>query len=277
MEYSVLMTVYKNDNPNYFEKALLSMLTQTKMPDEVVLVKDGPVSYEIQDVINMLNKKYPDIINQIQLPKNIGLGLALNEGIKVCRNELIARMDSDDISMPTRCEKQVAAFEENTLLDIVGCQVIEFVDEPNNIVGKRRVPLNNEDICKYSRKRDPFNHPAVMYRKSKVEKVGCYSDLRKNQDTDLWIKMLSDGSIGMNIDECLLNFRFDKNTYKKRKNWLNTKLLIGIRWRALKVGFCTMTDFLEVAIMQIAIYIMPVRFQEFIYKNFLRDRIDKTI
>lgn len=270
MEYSVLMTVYKKDNPEYFRMALLSMLKQTKRPDEIVLVKDGPVPDEIQNVIDVLDKKYPDIIKQVQLPNNLGLGLALNEGIKICRNELIARMDSDDISMPSRCEKQVAAFEANTSLDIVGCPVIEFFGEPNNEVGKRIVPLNNKEIHEYARKRDPFNHPTVMYRKSKVETVGCYSDLRKNQDTDLWIKMLSSGAVGMNIDEYLLRFRFDDNTYKKRKNWLNTKLLIGIRWRAFRLGFCSIIDFLEVAIMQMAIYVMPVGFQKFVYKKLLR-------
>lgn len=270
MEYSVLMTVYGKDNPEYFKKALLSMVKQTKKPDEIVLVKDGPVPDEIQNVIDQIGIKYPSLINEVSLPVNKGLGLALNEGIKVCHNELIARMDSDDISLPTRCEKQVVEFEKNSNLDIIGCPVIEFVGEPNNKVGKRDVPLTNEAIHKYARKRDPFNHPTVMYRKSKVESVGCYGDLRKNQDTDLWIKMLSAGDVGMNLSEYLLIFRFDQGTYQKRKNWLNTKLLIQIRWKAFKSGFCSFFDFAEVAIMQMGIYLMPVKFQEFIYQKFLR-------
>lgn len=270
MEYSVLMTVYGKDNPEYFRRALLSMVKQTKKPDEIILVKDGPVTQEIQEVIDSINKKYPDMIVALQLEKNMGLGLALNEGIKICKNELIARMDADDISLPTRCEKQVLAFERNPKLDIVGCPVIEFIDEPNNKVGKRNVPLDNEAIHKYARKRDPFNHPTVMYRKSKVEAVGCYGDLRKNQDTDLWIKMLAKGAVCANLPEYLLRFRFDEGTYKKRKNWLNTKLLIEIRWKAYKSHFCSFIDFIEVAGMQIAIYIMPVCFQEFVYKNVLR-------
>lgn len=270
MKYSVLITVYRNDNPEYFRKALLSMIKQTKQPDEIVLVKDGAVPSEIQDVIDELDAKYPHMIVQVQLEKNVGLGLALNEGIKICRNELIARMDSDDISSPTRCEKQVAEFKKNLALDIIGCQVIEFVDEPNNKVGKREVPLDNNSIHEYCKKRDPFNHPTVMYRKSKVEAVGCYGDLRKNQDTDLWIKLLSNGAVCANLPEYLLKFRFDEGTYKKRKNWLNTHLLIGIRWRAFRSGFCSIIDFFEVAIMQMAIYIMPVKFQEFIYKKLLR-------
>lgn len=270
MKYSVLMTVYKKDNPEYFLQALLSMVKQTKIPDEIVLVKDGPVTSAIQSVICKIDKEYPSIIKQVQLAENLGLGLALNEGIKNCRNELIARMDADDISLLDRCEKQVYAFEQNPQLDIVGCAVVEFESEPDHIVGKRNVPLDNASIHRYCRKRDPFNHPTVMYRKSKVEAVGCYSDLRKNQDTDLWIKMLSNGAVCKNLSECLLKFRFDDNTYKKRKNWTNTKLLILIRWKAFCGGFCSFIDFLEVAITQMLIYIFPIKFQSFIYRKLLR-------
>lgn len=269
-KYSVLMTVYKNDNPEYFELALKSMLHQTLKPDEIVLVKDGPVPDTIQAVIDKLDKENSDIIHQVQLPQNKGLGLALNEGIKVCRNELIARMDADDVSAKTRCEREVAEFEKNPDLDIIGCPVVEFVGTIDNKVGRRDVPLDNESIHKYARKRDPFNHPTVMYKKSSVEAVGCYGDLRKNQDTDLWIKMLSNGAVGMNLKEPLFRFRFDENTYKKRKNWVNTKLLIGIRWKAFRSGFCSFWDFLEVAGAQTAIYIMPTGFQEFVYKKVLR-------
>ena len=270
MEYSVLMTVYEKDNPEYFKKALMSMVKQTKRPDEIVLVKDGPITDGLQSVINKIDEKYPNLIVQVSLPHNKGLGLALNEGIKVCKNELLARMDSDDISLPTRCERQVAEFEKNPKLDIIGCPVIEFVGDPNNKVGKRDVPLDNDSIYKYCKKRDPFNHPTVMYRKSKVEAVGCYGDLRKNQDTDLWIKMLANGAVCKNLSEYLLRFRFDKGTYKKRKNWLNTKLLIEIRWKAFRTGFCSFIDFVEVAGAQMAIYLLPTGFQEFVYKKVLR-------
>ena len=270
MDYSVLMTVYKKDNSEYFSKSIMSMVEQTKIPDEIVIVKDGPITEELQTVIDKIDGKYPNLIRQVSLPKNVGLGLALNEGIKHCKNELLARMDSDDISLPIRCEKQVAEFEKNPKLDIVGCPVIEFVGKPDNKVGRRCVPLDNSSIYKYAKKRDPFNHPTVMFRKSAVERVGGYGDLRKNQDTDLWIKMLSNGAVCKNLREPLLKFRFDESTYKKRKNWLNTKLLIEIRWKAFRTGFCSIFDFLEVSIMQIAIFLLPIGFQKIIYKRFLR-------
>lgn len=270
VEYSVLMTVYVKDNPEYFNLALMSMVNQTKMPDEIVLVKDGPITNELQGVINNIDKNYPNLIVQVQLAKNMGLGLALNEGIKVCKNELLARMDSDDISLPTRCEKQVAEFEKDPSLDIIGCPVIEFVDNPDNKVGKRDVPIDNKSIYKYCRRRDPFNHPTVMYRKSKLNEVGCYGNLRKNQDTDLWIKMLSNGSVCKNLPEYLLLFRFDEGTYKKRKSWTNTKLLIEIRREAWKAGFCSFGDYVVVACAQLGIYIFPECFQKFVYTRILR-------
>ena len=272
MEYSVLMTVYTKDNPRYFKKALLSMVKQTQKPDEIVLVQDGPIKEELQEILDEIDEIYPNLIVQVKLKKNVGLGLALNEGLKVCKNELVARMDADDISVLTRCEKQVNEFEKNPNLDVLGCWVIEFVDKPSNILGKRRVPLDNESIYKYCRKRDPFNHPTVMYKKSKVEGVGGYSDLRKNQDTDLWIKLLLDNAVCANLPEYLLWFRFNENTFQKRKSWLNTRLLIKIRWKAFCSGFCTIVDFGEVLIMQLAIYILPIKFQKYVYKKFLRGK-----
>lgn len=269
-KYSVLQTVYKSDNPEYLRLSLESMMNQSEMPDELVLVKDGPITEELQKVIDETDKKYPDIIVQHQLDKNVGLGKALNEGLKICKNELIARMDSDDISLPNRCSKQLELFSAEPELDIVGCQAEEFSGSADNIVGKRTVPLKNSEIHRFARRRDPFNHPTVMYRKSKVLKYGPYGDYRKNQDTDLWVKLLSSGCKGANLPGKLFLFRFDEGTYKKRKSWINTKTLIKIRWNAYKIHFCSLTDFIIVMISQLFIYIMPSSFQRILYTKVLR-------
>lgn len=268
-KYSVLMTVYKNDNPEYFQLALDSMINQIYQPDEIVIVKDGQITEDLQRVIDKKNQS-GILINQIQLEKNMGLGLALNEGIKKCRNELIARMDADDYSMPDRCKLQIKEFEKNPQLDIIGCPVDEFIDDINNIVGCRDVPKTNEEIYKFAKRRDPFNHPTVMYRKSKVEEAGNYSDYRKNQDTDLWIKMLMNNAICQNLKEHVFRFRFDENTYKKRKNWTNTKILIKIRYLAWKNKFNSFWDFIVVSGTQVAMFILPIKFQKFLYQKILR-------
>lgn len=267
-KFSVLLTVYKNDNPKYLDIALGSLYNQTVFPDEVVLVKDGIIGDDLQDVI----RKYSSLLNikELQLEKNIGLGLALNEGINICKNELIARMDSDDYSMPLRFEKQLLEFVRHPKLDIVGLCVKEFSGDINNIVGCRNVPLTNSEIYKFAKTRDPFNHPTVMYKKSSVINAGYYGNYRKNQDTDLWIKMLSKNCVCKNLDGDLFRFRFEESTFKKRKNFINTKLLLQIRYKAYKDGFCSLFDFMKVAIAQIGIYILPIKFQKIIYAKFLR-------
>ena len=269
LKYSVLMTVYTKDNPDYFALSLDSMINQTCKPDEIVIVKDGPIRKQLQDIIDSRKNRQVKII-QLQLPVNKGLGLALNEGIKICKNELIARMDADDYSMPNRCELQLKMFEKYPDLDIIGCPVDEFVDDIDNVVGCRNVPYTNDEIYVFAKKRDPFNHPTVMYKKSVVLKAGMYSDYRKNQDTDLWIKMLSNGAQCMNLKEHVFRFRFDSDTYRKRKSWVNTKILLEIRYKAWQSGFNTFFDFLLVATSQIGVYMLPVWFQRWLYTAVLR-------
>lgn len=270
MEYSVLMTVYKDDNPGYLHKSIMSMVNQTTLANEIIIVKDGPITDELQDVINSIDVQFPNLLVQLGLKENVGLGLALNEGLKISKNDIVARMDADDISLSTRCELQLNEFKKDNELDIIGCYVDEFIDDEKNVICTRTVPITHEGIYKFAKQRDPFNHPTVMYRKSKVLMCGGYNDLRKNQDTDLWIRMLMSGCKTMNINKSLLLFRFEEATYKRRKNWLNTKLLIGIRYKAYKVGFCNFWDFAKVCIIQILIYIMPIGFQKWIYQRFLR-------
>lgn len=269
-KFSVLMSTYKGDNPEYLRTSLHSIFNQTCLPDEVVIVKDGSVGGKIQNVIDEFDKNYPNLIVQVQINNNLGLGLALNEGLKVCNNDLVARMDSDDICKENRFERQLKVFKENPDVDIVGSYVKEFVGEVTNVVGERRVPLDSFSINKFARRRDPFNHPAVMYRKSKVFEFGPYRDYRKNQDTALWIDMLMNRCKGLNIPEYLLYFRFDENTYKKRKSWVNTKLLIEIRWKSFKNGFSSLLDFILVIIAQLTIYLLPTSFQKVMYRKVLR-------
>lgn len=267
--YSVLMCVYINDNPEYLEKSISSIVKQTTKTNDFVIVKDGLVTQELQNVIDNFCD-FDSSIRQIQLEKNMGLGLALNIGLSECKNELVARMDADDIALERRCELQLKEFSLDSILDIVGSSVYEFIGDENNIVSTKIMPISNEEIYKFARIRDPFNHPTVMYKKRKVLECGGYSDLRKNQDTDLWIKMLLNKCKCKNIKEPLLLFRFDEQTHNRRKNWMNTKLLIKIRYNSYKSGFITFFDFMKIFFTQIAVYIMPLGFQRWLYKTFLR-------
>lgn len=268
-KYSVLMTVYEKDRPEYLKLSLGSMVRQTHLPNEIVLVKDGPIPSELQGVIDNFNDCGIRLC-QIQLETNSGLGIALNEGLKYVNNDLVARMDADDYSLPKRCELQIGEFEKNPKLDIIGCPVDEFIGDIDNVIGCREVPLTNEEIYKFAKKRDPFNHPTTMFRKSTVEKVGCYSGYWKNEDTDLWIRMLKNNAVCMNLEEHAFRFRFDERTYERRKSWMNTITLIEIRYRAWRSGFNSFFEFFEVVLAQLAIYILPIRFQKFLYRKILR-------
>nr|AKE79488.1 glycosyltransferase [Streptococcus suis] len=248
------------------------MVQQTIKPDEIVIVKDGPIPSLLEQVIVNVQNSCDIYFNEIQLPNNVGLGEALNAGLKECRNDLIARMDADDYSMPERCEKQLRAFEQNPRLTIVSCPVEEFVDELSNVIGYRSLPLTNSDIYSFAKRRDPFNHPSTMYRKSKVLEVGGYGNYRKNQDTDLWIRLLSNNVECLNLSEPLLKFRFDEGTYKKRKSWINTKILIKLRYRAWRSGFNSFVDFFIVAVAQLLVFILPVKLLRNLYRFLLRSK-----
>ena len=177
-KYSVLMSLYKKEQSEFFRLALDSMINQTLKPDEIVLVEDGPLTPDLYAVIDEYTGKYPDLFTIVKNETNLGLGLALNEGLKVCRNELVARMDTDDISKPTRCEKQVKRFMEKPDLSIVGAHIDEFSGDKSNVISQRKVPTTSTAIYDFAKRRSAFNHPAVMYKKSAVLKNGGYSNLR---------------------------------------------------------------------------------------------------
>lgn len=269
-KYSVLMSLYIKEKPEYLKAAIESMVNQTLMPDEIVIVKDGPVTEELQQVIDKYCANYPFLFNIVGYEKNRGLGLALNYGLEHCKNELVARMDTDDISKPNRCERQVNRFVEKPELAIVGSYIDEFVDNVKNVISTRKVPTNTKDIYNFAKRRSAFNHPAVMYRKSKVLEFGGYSDLKRNQDVDLFGRMLFAGCQAENIDEALLWFRSSDDLAKRRKSWENTWSYIATIKKFWKMGYSSFSDFAIVGLAQTGMYLMPVFIQKMIYKVFLR-------
>jgi len=265
-KYSVLMSLYIKEKPEYLRLAIDSMLSQTVKPDEIVIVEDGPLN----DALNAVLDEYAPYITRVRSEKNTGLGLALNLGLKACRNELVARMDTDDISKPNRCEKQIRKFEERPELAIVGAWVDEFITSPDEIVSTRVVPTDSDAIYNFAKKRSAFNHPVVMYRKSKVLEQGGYANLRRNQDVDLFGRMLYAGNKAENIGEALLWFRSNDDLAKRRKSWENTWSYIDTIRRFWKMGYSSFADFAIIAVAQTGMYLMPVKLQRLIYKKFLR-------
>lgn len=270
-KYSVLMSVYRKEKAEYLKLSIESILTQTLSADEIVIVKDGELTDDLNKVLDFYSNNSPGLVKIVGYEKNIGLGLALNYGLKYCSNDLVARMDSDDISKPERCEKQVKMFAKDCDLSIVGSAVDEFCDDIHHVISRRIVPKEDKDIYKFAKRRSAFNHPTVMFRKSKVLNFGGYSNLRRNQDVDLFGRMLFGGCKAYNFEESLLWFRSDSNLSRRRKSWENTWSYVETIRRFWKMGYASFFDFLGVLVAQMTMFILPIGFQNMIYKKFLRN------
>lgn len=265
--YSILMTVYKKDNPNDVKISINSMLNQSVKTNDFVLVCDGELTEELNSIVNAYEKEHSDIFNVIRLSQNVGLGEALRYGVLISKNEIVARMDDDDIAHPTRCAEELKFLETHPECSLVGAHVTEFDELPDQPLRVKKVPLGYENIKKYAHRRNPFNHSTVMFRKSAVIEAGNYSEMRTNQDVDLWVRMINKGYVCENLDRVLVDFRFDKDTLARRKEWNNCKLLIEVWKYFYKKNYCSYGDYLFVKCMQIAIYLIPKKLLNWIYNK----------
>ncbi|AIQ37495.1 hypothetical protein R50345_24410 [Paenibacillus sp. FSL R5-0345] len=269
MKYSVLMSLYYKENACYLRESIDSMLNQSLKPDEIIIVKDGELTSSLEEVLSEYANE--PCIKIVALKKNLGLGEALNIGMTHCKNELIARMDTDDISRRDRCEKQVKMFMVNELLSVVSCSVMEFEEDINHIKSIKRLPITHESIVKFAKKRNPFNHPAVMYKKSVIDLVGGYKHFELFEDYYLWARIIMNGAICGNIYEPLLYMRANKDMYKRRGGYSYLKCIINFKWHLKKLGFYTLYDFIISAIMQGTVAMFPNRLRMIFYKKFLRN------
>ncbi len=269
-QYSVLMSVYVKEKPEYLKTSIESILGQTVLPEQFVIVQDGTLTPQLLEVIAEYQEKYPLMFTVVPQETNQGLGKALDIGLQYCRNELVARMDSDDISLPQRCEKQLARFAQNPELTLLGGHIDEFYDDPDKIVSSKVVPCGYEDIKRYCRRRNPFNHPTVMFKKSQVLRCGGYGDLVRCQDFDLFSRMVNSGCYAENLDETLLLFRSNEGNYQRRKSWKSCSRYIHVVKLNHRRGYCSLWDLLVVECCQIAMCLMPIRMVKWFSDRFLR-------
>lgn len=271
-KYSVLMSVYYKEKPEYLKQSMESIYEQTVPTDDFVLVCDGPLNLELDAVIDEMQKKFGNVLHVCRLEKNGGLGNALNIGIKHCKYELIARMDSDDIAYPDRCERQLKLFETYPHVSICSGIVEEFSTSPAIIDAKRVPPETNDEIMQFAKTRNPFNHPCVMYKKSAVESVGSYQDFYLLEDYYLWIRMLQKGYQGYNLQEPLLWMRAGSDMYKRRGGW---KYVVS-QYRLLRYmyqhAFITLKLYVAGMIIRFGVTIMPNDLRNFIFCNMLRKK-----
>lgn len=268
-KFSVLMSLYFKEKPAYLRECMESILRQTVLPDQIVIVKDGPLTEELEAVLAEYESKKPELYTFVPLETNRGLGLALAEGIQHCRYELVARMDTDDVCREDRFEKQLVEFEKDQDLDVCGCQILEFEDNVNNLVAKRTVPLTDKAIKQYQRRRDAFNHMSVMYKKSAVLRAGNYRSCLLMEDTYLWVNMFNSGAKAKNIDEFLVYARIGKGMFERRGGWSYFKKYKTGRRQVYETGFISWWDYVYTLIIQLVVAMIPNKLRGWVFKKLL--------
>lgn len=270
IKYSVLMSVYCKEKSEYLEYSIKSMLNQTIMPNEFVIVKDGKLTKELEEILDKYKTLYPEIFKLISLEKNLGLGLALKVGVENCSNELIARMDSDDYSFPTRIQKQLEKFNSDKELDIIGTNVKEFQDDINNVISLVKLPELNDEIYKFSKKRCPFRHPSIMLKKSFIMKIGNYREFYLCEDYDLYVRLIRKNAKCYNIQEELVCMRINKDFYKRRGGIKYLSSIMKFKNEQLNLKYFTVGEYIKTVVPHIIVCLMPNTFRDFVYRNLLR-------
>lgn len=268
--YSVLMSVYQKEKPAFLRESMESILHQTIQTNDFVLVCDGPLHDDLDAVIHQMQDAFGSVLQIVRLPENGGLGKALNAGLPYCKNELIARMDSDDIAYPDRCEKQLAVFTQMPEISICSGTVEEFSGTVENVEAQRILPKTNEDILRFAKKRNPFNHPCVMYKKSAVESVGSYQDFYLLEDYYLWIRLLMQGYRGYNIQSPILHMRAGNDMYKRRAGVKYAKSQ-RLLFRYMYVqGFITLAQYRKSCLIRSCSSLAPNWLRKQVFQRILR-------
>lgn len=269
--FSVLLSLYSKEDSGFLKDCLASVFSQSLPPDEVILVEDGPITAELDSVVKEFAEKYPGILRVIPFPKNRGLGPALSDGVLACSNNIIIRMDTDDICVADRFKKQIEYFQSNPSTDILGGQIAEFIDHVDNNVGRREVPLSHAEIMKFLKQRCPFNHMTVAFRKPSVIKNGNYRPWHYNEDYYLWIRMAEGGCRFANLPDTLVNVRVGADMYRRRGGWRYFKSEKGLQDYMLKHKIISLPRYLYNVAGRFAVQVaMPNRLRGFIFQKLFR-------
>ena len=269
MEFSVLIPIYEKEEPKHLRECFDSLFGQTLPATEIVLVEDGPLTPELYDTIAEYQQKHAEL-KTIKLKENQGIGHALNEGLQHCTYDIVARMDADDICMPDRFETQGKFMEEHPDCDIVGSWADEFSDDPSNILSTRRLPEHHEAIVEFGKKRNPMNHPTVMFRHQAVRDAGYYIQAPQVEDYDLWIRMILKGFRFYNIQRSLLHFRMTDDFARRRGGWDYSRREIPLQFSFYRKGYISWWQMVQNIVIRTVIRMLPTNYRKKIYLNLLR-------
>jgi glycosyltransferase involved in cell wall biosynthesis len=265
------MSVYYKEKTEYFITAVESMLAQTVKPAQFVVVCDGQLGDSLDGAVKGYEEKYPELFCVVRLPENGGLAGALDVGLRYCECEYVARMDSDDIALPDRMERQLKAMKDSGA-DICSGTVEEFEENPEVVTARKTLPESHKEIIRYARRRNPFNHPCAVYKKSAVEAVGGYEKYPLFEDYHLWVKMLRNGAVGVNLSETLLKMRSGNGMYARRGGYDYFVKAARLERYKRSVGFTSLCDYTVCMVTKLIFSLVPNSLREFMYKRLLRKR-----
>lgn len=272
MKFSVLMSVYAKERPEFLDAALRSLVEQARKPDEIVVVQDGSLTKELEDVINKYLRKieYKHLFKVIQLKKNVGLGCALNAGLKSCSYEIVARADSDDVSLPNRFAEQISYMENNPEVKIISANIQEYDESLTDRLAVRVVPETDRGIKKYIRRRSPFNHMAVVFRKSAVQEAGGYMHCSFFEDYYLWCRVVARGGSFYNFQTPLVHARAGDSMVARRGGLRYACDICNFQYLAQKTGIFSIWDVTLNLIIRVPIALAPRYLRRLMYIRGLR-------
>lgn len=265
-QLSLLLPVWAGDRPDFLAEAFHSSVDdQTRPPDQVVIVRDGPVPAALADRIEELAQAAPVPVDVVALERNVGLGPALDAGLAACKHEIVARMDADDISLPHRFAVQVPIIESG--VDIVGSGMLEFGKHAEDVIGRRTPPTDPDDIRTRARFADPFNHPTVVYRRDLVRAVGGYTDFALMEDYLLWAKMIVAGARVANVAEPLVKYRVGAGAYARRGGMRQLRAEIALQRKFRAFRFTTRRQFLRNMVIRGGYRLVPEELRKLAYRR----------
>jgi|APSaa5957512535_1039671.scaffolds.fasta_scaffold79703_2 glycosyltransferase involved in cell wall biosynthesis len=274
MKFSVLMSVYKNDSPKYFNQAVASILNQSLMPNEIILVRDGIVGRELNDTIQSFINNGIIKVKYVELENNVGLGLALSIGMKHVSYDYIARMDSDDISNYLRFETQIKYLIEHPDISVLGSYITEF-DSKSGRRHIKKVPINISAIRSYAKYRNPVNHVSVIFRKLDVIDSGGYESVISYEDYYLWLKMIFLGKKIKNIPVSLVDVRAGSDMITRRRGWFMLKNDLNFFCKAYKKRYISLQMYMINIFIRFLVRMAPPKFTSFFYQLIRGYRSDR--
>ena len=269
MECSVLMSVYGKEKAEYLREALESIFAQTLKPSEIVLIKDGLLTDELEEVIDDAKKRYTNL-RIWQFDQNVQLGRALAKGVELCSCDLIARMDTDDIAEKNRLQVQCEYMMANPKVDVCGGFIEEFQDDDKTNLRMKKMPVTESDILRYSRYRNPMNHMTIMFRKQAVLDAGNYRHFPFLEDYDLWMRMLAGKKHLINLAQVLVKVRVNDNMYARRGGFRYCKQYFRLRNNQRKLRLLSGREYIVACVLTIGITLIPVNLRRKVYQKILR-------